>query len=117
MQLTLDQKVKIIHDSARECNLDCHVEIAEKKSELYTLAEKGMGMFGWYKNMPHKNSYLYFDSVDACFYISESDQACVVFSAKWNVGSKDLSIGRFEKALIVINKMLETMQSKINELI
>lgn len=117
MKLTLEQKIQIIHDSARECNLDGHVVVVEKKSELHTLAEKGMGMFSWYKNMPHKNSYLYFDSVDACFYISKTDRACVVFSAKWNFGSKDLSISRFQKALISINKMLEAMQGKINELI
>ena len=117
MKLTLDQKINIIHDSARECNLDSHVVVTEKKSELHTLAEKGMGMFGWYKNMPHKNSYLYFDSVDVCLYISSSDKACVVFSARWFAGSKDLSMEKFEKALISINKILETMQCKINELI
>jgi hypothetical protein len=117
MKLTLDQKIQIIHDGARECSLDGHVAVAEKKSELSTLAEKGMGMFDWYKSISHKNSYLYFDSVDACFYISDNNRACVIFSAKWIVGSKDLSIERFEKAIANINKMLETMQCKINELI
>jgi hypothetical protein len=117
MKLTLDQKIEILHDSCRECEIDGHVVASENKSELYTVAEQAMGRFDWYKNMPHKNSYLYMDSVDACFYISKSNYACVAFTAKWCVGSKDLSIAKFEKAITIINKMLETMQSKINEVL
>ena len=113
--LSSDEKYKILHDSARECNLDSHIVVADKKSDLHTQAEIMMGNMSYFKN-PHKNSYLHFDSVDACFYI-EREVACVTFTARWGVGSKDLSIDRFEKALMNINKMLETMQLKINELI
>ncbi len=107
MRLTNEQKIKILHDSARKCNLDSHVTIREKKIDLQTHAEKMMGNMSHVKN-PHKNSYLYFDSVDACFYI-ERETACVTFTARWGVGSKDLSISKIEKALISINKMLETI--------
>lgn len=115
MRLTQEQKIKVLHDSARECDLDSHVAIAEKQSDLQTQAERMMGRMSYTKN-PHKNSYLYLDSVDGCFYI-EREQACVTFTARWGVGSKDLSGGRMEKALISINKMLETMQCKINDAI
>jgi len=113
MKLTNDRKIKILHDSSRICNLDSHVTTCEKKSELYTQAERMMGNMSYTAN-PHKNSYLFLDSVDACFYI-ERETACVTFTARWGVGSKDLSIEKFEKALILINKMLETMQGMINE--
>jgi hypothetical protein len=116
MNLTLEQKIKILHDSARECNMDSHVVVSEKKSDLQTVAEKALGWLGWYKNIPYKNSYLFFDSVDACFFISKGNCAYVTFTARWRVGSKDLDIARFEKAVSLINKMLETMQIKINEL-
>lgn len=114
MRLTQEQKIKILHDSARECNLDSHIITADKKSDLHTQAEQMMGNMSHFKN-PHKNSYLHFDSVDACFYI-ERENACVTFTARWGVGSKDLSMDRFEKALININKMLEIMQGMINEM-
>lgn len=113
MRLTEKQKVEILHDSARICDLDSHVTVCDKKSDLQTHAERMMGNMSHVKN-PHKNSYLFFDSVDACFYI-ERETACVTFTARWSVGSEDLSISRFEKALISINKMLETMQGMINE--
>lgn len=114
MILTNEQKIKILHDSARICDLDSHVTVCEKKADLQTQAETMMGNMSHVKN-PHKNSYLYFDSVDACFYI-ERETACVTFTARWFAGSKDLSLEKMEKALNSINKMLETMQGMINEL-
>lgn len=115
MGLTNDQRIKILHDSCRECGIDGHIVVAEKKSDLHTVAEKALGWLGWYKNIPHKNSYLYMDSVDACFFISKNNYANVTFAARWSVGSKDLDIEKFETAIMIINKMLETMQLKINE--
>lgn len=115
MKLSIEQKAEIIHDSARECGLDSHITYSEKRSDLYTMAEKDMGWMGFSKNMPHKNSYLYCDSVDACFYISREDMACVTFAARWFAGSKDLTLERMEIALMYINSMLDAMQSKINK--
>jgi len=115
LKLTSEQKIKILHDSARKCDLDSHIVTCEKKADLQTNAERMMGNMSYVKN-PHKNSYLFFDSVDACFYI-ERETACVTFTARWSVGSKDLSIDRMEKGVISINKMLETMQCMINELL
>ena len=113
--LTNEQKSEIIHKSARACGLDGHIVVADKQSNLYTYAEKFMGKMSHYKN-PHKNSYLYCDSVDACFFI-ERDIANVTFTARWYAGSKDLNISHMEKTVITINKMLETMQCEINEIL
>lgn len=116
-KLTLEQREQIIHESCRECGLDSHVRVSEKKSDLQTVANKALGWLGWYKNVAYKDSYLYMDSVDACFFISQNNVANVIFNARWSVGSKDLDIERMEKAVIIINKMLETMQCKINEIV
>jgi hypothetical protein len=114
--LTREERSQIIHDSCRECNLDSYITTCEKSSDLITVAQKIMGWTGFIKNNPHKNSYLYFDSVDACFYINDSDEPWVTFGAKWSVGANDLSLSKFAKAITIINKMLETMKAKINEL-
>jgi len=115
MKLTNEQKTKILHDSAIKCDMGGHVVICEKKADLQTNAERMMGNMSYVKN-PYKNSYLYLDSVDACFYV-EREMACVTFVASWIVGSKDLSISKMEKAIILINKMLLEMQYMINELL
>lgn len=113
MSLNDEQKEKIIREAAMECGLDAHMALVEQKSDLSTYAEKMMGNMSNWKN-PHKNSYLYLDSVDACFHIAR-EKACVTFTARWYAGAKDLSAEKMEKAIITINKMLETMQIKINE--
>ena len=115
MELNSEQIKNILHDSARKCDMDGHVVICEKKVDLQTNAERMMGNMSYVKN-PHKNSYLYLDSVDACFYI-ERKTACVTFTARWDVGSKDLSIERMVKAIVLTGNMLEEMQRMINELL
>lgn len=112
--LTNENKEKILHDSARECGLDSHIVTVDKQSELYTHAEQMMGKMSHPRN-PHKNSYLFCDSVDACFYI-DRETPCVTFTARWSIANKDLDIGRMEKAIIIINKMLMSMQEGIAEL-
>ena len=87
--LSNDEKYNILHDSAKEIGIDSHIFVADKKSDLHTQAE---------------------------FYI-ERETACVTFTARWEVGNSDLTIYKFNKAIDIINKMLETMQLKINVLI
>ena len=77
-----------------------------------------MSIFGdFYKDIPHKNSYLYMNSVDACFYLNNRESPCVVFSAKWGVDSKDLSAEKMTAAIETINNMLNAMQRKVDEIL
>lgn len=114
--LTNEQRAMIIHDAARECGMDGHIVHAENKKCLHTMAQKAMGELGYYKGMPHKESYLYMDSVDSCFYISANDKACMTFTARWFAGSRDIDGENLPKALELCNKMLNTMQRMIDEL-
>jgi hypothetical protein len=115
LMLTNEQKEKILHDSARKSGLDGHITIRGKQSELDTNAEQMMGRMSNPRN-PHKNSYLYCDSVDACFYI-DHDMPFVTFTARWNFGSKDLENTKYTATFIILNDMLSKMQEAITELI
>jgi hypothetical protein len=66
-----------------------------------------MQMFGGKKNTPRKMSYLYCDSVDACFYF-QGDMACCTLTARWFTGAKDII--RLNDVGVLISKMLENMQ-------
>jgi hypothetical protein len=114
--LNNDQKTVILYNACRKCNLDAHIVSAEKVSELYTLAEIGIKKFGTNFKTPHKNSYLFCDSVDACFYITDHDFPCVNITAKLTAGSKDLTIERVEKALSTINELLNAIQAEIEKI-
>lgn len=67
MKLTKDQQIVMLHDAARASSMDGHIVSEPPPS---TMAERVMTWFGGRKNTPRKNSYLYLDSVDACFFYS-----------------------------------------------
>ena len=102
--LTKEQQAILLHDAARISGMDGHVQPCGD-----TAAEKIMQWFGGTKTTPRKTSYLYLDSVDACFYYC-NDRACVTFTARWFVGAKDLEGEKLLKAATFIQRMLENMQ-------
>lgn len=73
-----------------------------------TMAERVMTWFGGRKNTPRKNSYLYLDSVDACFFYSNFGTPTVTLTARWSCGAKDLD--RLADAAELIKTMLQNMK-------
>lgn len=102
MILTKEQQEILLHDAAKISGMEGHVQTAG-----CTAAERVMQMFGGKRNAPRKMSYLYCDSVDACFYY-HNDKACCTFTARWFAGAKDLS--KLADAGALISKMLDNMQ-------
>lgn len=101
MILTKEQQEVLLHDAARISGMDGHVQTAGA-----TAAERVMQMFGGGKKTPRKTSYLYCDSVDACFYF-QNDKAFCTFTARWMAGANDLS--KLNDAGALISKMLDNM--------
>ena len=94
----------LLHDAARLCGMDGHIQTVGN-----TAAEKVMLYFGGKKNTPRKMSYLYCDSVDACFYFS-NDKPCCVLTARWFAGAADLTESKMVTAVAYIRNMLTKMQ-------
>ena len=63
---------KAMHDSCRELGLDGHIKIIEYKKDCHTYAEKIVCNI---KDRPFqvKNSYMFLDGVDFCFYNYENE--------------------------------------------
>lgn len=87
MNFTKDQQIVMLHDAARASGMDDHI-VSEPPPG--TMAERVMTWFGGRKNTPRKNSYLYLDSVDACFFYSNIGVPTVTLTARWSCGAKDL---------------------------
>ena len=87
MNFTKDQQIVMLHDAARASGMDGHI-VSEPPPG--TMAERVMTWFGGRKNTPRKNSYLYLDSVDACFFYSDIGAPTVTLTARWSCGAKDL---------------------------
>lgn len=109
--LNKEKQAQLLHDAAVMTGLDAHV----KTTALSTAAEKIMQLFGGSKNTPRKTSFLFCDSVDACFYYNSFDSACVTFTARWYAGAKDLEGDRPNETAKIIRTMLNNMQALVDK--
>lgn len=101
---TKEQQKTMLHRAARSSNMDGHI-VATPPA---TMAEHAMTRFGGKASTPRKNSYLYCDSVDACFFYGPTGAPTVTFTARWTYGAKDLD--RLGEAAELIKNMLHNMQ-------
>lgn len=88
---------KAMHDACRELGFDGHIKEMRFKKDAYTYAEKIVIQF---KKPPLavKNSYLYLDGVDFCFF--ENRGECDFAISGYIHGNDKLDIkGAIEKAL------------------
>lgn len=83
---TKEQQKSMLHRAARSSNMDGHIVATPP----VTMAEHAMTRFGGKASLPRKNSYLYCDSVDACFFYVPTGAPTVTFTARWTYGAKDL---------------------------
>lgn len=83
---TKEQQKSMLHRAARSSNMDGHIVTTPPA----TMAERAMTRFGGKASTPRKNSYLYCDSVDACFFYGPTGAPTVTFTARWTYGAKDL---------------------------
>ncbi len=106
MIFTREQQTVMLHDAARAANMDGHVTSAPPA----TMAERAMTWWGGRKNTPRKNSYLYCDSVDACFFYTVDGTPTVTITARWTCGAKDLD--HMADAAALIKTMLQAMKEQ-----
>ena len=112
-RLTIEQEREAIYAAARRSNLDAHIQTMDRKSDAHTCAEKLM-LSSYRKGMPYKSSYLYCDTLDACFYFDHDGCACVTVSARWCNGAKDLG-KPIKEAFEYIQKMLDAMTAEADQ--
>lgn len=106
MNFTKDQQIVMLHDAARASGMDGHI-VSEPPPG--TMAERVMTCSAAARTPP-KNSYLYLDSVDACFFYSNFGTPTVTLTARWSCGAKDLD--RLADAAELIKTMLRAMKEQ-----
>lgn len=112
-RLTIEQEYDALYNAARRSNLDAHIQYMDRKSDAHTCAEQLM-LNSYRRGMPYKASYLYCDTLDACFYFDHDGRACVTVSARWCNGAKDL--GRpIREAFEYIQNMLDAMTAEVDK--
>lgn len=100
---TKEQQVSMLQRAARASSMDGHIVATPP----VTMAEYAMTRFGGKKGTPRKNSYLYCDSVDACFFYGPTGAPTVTFTARWTYGAKN--INKLGETAELIKAMLYNM--------
>lgn len=110
MGMTVDKQAELIHKACRECGLDGHVKWIETKEDVQTWAEKIAERFRLTRNMPLKNSYMYCEQLDMCFFYTEWDLPVVTYAGFAGVNDKDITEGQLEQAFRKAREVLEAMR-------
>lgn len=110
MGMTVDKQAELIHKACRECGLDGHVKWIETRKDTQTWAEKIAERFRQNRNIPVKNSYMYCDQLDMCFFYTAWDLPVVTYAGFAGVNDKDITEGQLEQAFRKAREVLEAMR-------
>lgn len=115
MGMTADKQAELIHNACRECGLDGHVKWIEGKQDVQSWAEKIAERFRNKRNMPIKNSYMYCDQLDMCFFYTEWDLPVVTYAGYAGVNDTDITQGKLGQAFRKAREVLEAMRRLATE--
>ena len=115
MGMTAKKQAELIHNACRECGLDGHVKWIEGKQDVQSWAEKIAERFRNKRNMPIKNSYMYCDQLDMCFFYTEWDLPVVTYAGYAGVNDTDITQGKLGQAFRKAREVLEAMRRLATE--
>lgn len=107
-----DKQAAIIEKACKLANLGSHIKWITLKKDAGTLAEQIAARFKSGERMPVKNSYMYCDTLDMCFFFLRGCTPAVAYAGYTVALSKDATGGlahAFSKAEEVLRYMVEFM--------
>lgn len=106
---SFDARAALLARAMRKCDLDSHIKNMEFKKDAGTWAERIATRFYEKACFPVKNSYMFCDSLDMCFFYDKDMVPTVTYAGYAQHLSKDTSTLplSFEKAAEVLSVMWE----------
>lgn len=112
MEYTIEQQTQAMEQAFKQYNLDCHIVYKERKSEFYTWAERIAKMFFRNrKGMPVKNSYMYCNALDMCFFFLEDGTAIYTYAGY--ADKRDATEEKIVNAFRIANKVRTAMEEAL----
>ena len=111
--MTPEERADCIYRACKENGLDGHITWIEKKTQAYTWAEKIAMRFKGKRAMPVKNSYMFCEKMDMCFFYDEYENACVTYAGYARANSTDLVEDKLVNAFVIAKKVLLDMDRLI----
>ena len=107
--MTPEQQEKLITAACHEAGLTAHVRWIANKRQAETWAERIAMRFKGTSPMVFKNSYMYCDTLDMCFFYTPQGVPQVAYAGYATADSADITKGKlveaFRKADTVLRRM------------
>lgn len=105
-------RTSLLEKAMKQCELDSHIKNMEFKRDAGTWAERIATRFYGKAGFPVKNSYMFCDSLDMCFFYDKDMVPTVTYAGYTQFLSKDtITLPQaFEKAKDVLNAMWHVMK-------
>ena len=113
-----ERKAEMIHDACRRLDLDGHITWIGYKKDAVKLPEKIA--VSWNSlPLPVKNSLMYCEALDMCFFYTDNNIATVAYSGyatlRRDLGNEDKLISAFQKAKEILKFMQELMDAEMEK--
>lgn len=114
--MTEKQQAELISAACKRAGIDTHIRWIESKKQADTWAEKIAVRFKGDSILPVKNSFMYCDTLDMCFFYNQQGTPIMTYAGYVMAGCKDIAEGKlikaFRKAEQVLNHMKELAEEQ-----
>lgn len=116
--MTPKKQAQIIEKACVKAGLECHISWHNCKADAHTWAERISALFFEGRQpRPVKNSYMYCDTLDMCFFFGgpTGDIPFMTYAGYVTAKSPDITEGKLEKAFQAANVVLQAMSRMAKE--
>lgn len=108
-------QAELIGKAAREVGLDGHCKWIENQNDAVTWAEKIARRFKSNRQLVVKNSYMYSETLDMCFFYTHNDKAAFTYAGYATIVATDIDKDNLPKAFELAKKLLMAMDRLVKE--
>ena len=109
--MTPERQAELISTACKEAGLDSHIRLIERRKEAQTWAEKIAVQFMQAgQQLPVKNSYMFCDTLDMCFFYGPGDTPKVAYAGHAGADERDITEGKLVEAFRKADTVLRAMK-------
>lgn len=108
--MTTERQAELIALACKEAGLDGHIKWIDGRKQANTWAEKIAIRFKGDGPLPVKNSYMYCDTLDMCFFYNEAGTPFMTYAGYVTEESRDIIEDKLLEAFRRARQVLNTMK-------
>lgn len=113
--MTRERQAELIAAACKEAGLDAHIKWIERKKDALTRAEQIAACFKGEAPLPVKNSYMFCETLDMCFFYTQTGEPQFSFSGYARLNRPDITEGKLIEAFRKADAVLQAMKRLAEE--